>query len=98
MKKRIITLHGSKVSLKIDPAKWPMVSGTKDFDATSTRILRLFKHTTSGGYLAYGMSSKNGNKTAEAYEMAPVAEAVPAVLDAIAKHCGVESLRSQVAA
>lgn len=96
MKTRRITLHSSNVEVKIDPAEWLIVSGAKDFDASSTQILRLFCHRKSGGYLVYAMESRDGNKTAEAYEMVPVVEAVPAALDLIAKHCGVDTLRARV--
>jgi hypothetical protein len=94
MKKRTITLLSSGIETTIDPAQWLQVAGVKDFDATSTAILRVFQKDDI--FLVYGMKASGGKKTTEAYELVPAIESVPAFLDKIAEHCGVEALRSRL--
>jgi hypothetical protein len=91
---RIIRLLSAGIDTKIDPAQWQQIAGAKDFDAKSTAILRVFQRDDN--FLVYGMKSTGGVKTAEAYDLAPGVYAVPALLDKVAKHCGVEALREKV--
>jgi hypothetical protein len=94
MKKRTITLLSSGRETKIDPAEWLGHGDAKEFDATSTSILRTLRHRKNEGqFLVYGMRAKEGTKIAEAYEFAIDAAELPAAIAAVAKHCGVESLK-----
>lgn len=94
MKKRTIVLLSSGVETKIDPAKWIQVEGVKEYDATSTAILRVFQKDDN--FLVYGMKATDvvGEPTTkvEAYDLAVDVGSVPAFVAKVAKNCGVENL------
>lgn len=94
MKKRTITLLSSGRVTKIDPADWLNHGNAKEFDQDKTEILRVFRHRRNDGqFLVYGMKAVAGVPSAEAYDVVIDAAELPAAIDAIAAHCGVESLK-----
>lgn len=98
---RKIKLLSSNVEMRVDPSRWIQIAGSKEFDATSTRFLRVSRHKTEANrFLVHGMRSTLRGKTAEVdaevYELAAAAEVLPSVIAQVAEHCGVESLVAQV--
>lgn len=96
---RTIKLLSSGAVVQIDPNQWLQISGAKEFDATQTKILRVFKPRAEERYLVHGVRSADWDKKAkayktlvEAYELVAINDALPDAIAKVAAHCGVAVL------
>ncbi len=102
---RTITILSTGLETRIDPSQYAAHTNLKEFDANSTQILRVHRSAPAGRldtdppahFLIYGMRSAKGKIVKKAHEMVINADMIPAALDAVAKHCGIEDLRKQAA-
>lgn len=99
--RRVRTLSLDSV-VTIQPEQWIGIANKKDFDAVSTRILRVFRHRDGGRWLVYGMRAKkaddkkHADKLAETNELVAAAELVEVAVQKVAAHCGLEALVADV--
>ena len=100
MKKRTITLLSHPDPIAIDPSDYRRAcdgASAKDFDKNSTRTLRVWREVNGGPHLVHATRSESGQIVAEAYDIAPMVQMLPGVVERVAKHVGVEDLVKQVA-
>jgi len=102
---RTVNLLSSGAVVKFDPSLWLLVSSAKEFDETTTAILRVLAPRSNDRFMVYGVrssgwdqKSKTYTARAEAYELVAVTEAVPDALAKVAAHCGVEALVAKLVA
>lgn len=96
IKRKITLLSG--VEVQIDPSDYRRAcdgSSVKVFDADGTSILRVHQHAESGIFHVYGMNAEGG-KIVEANEIVALPDMLPAAVDAIVAHCGIEALREKI--
>lgn len=99
MKTRLVRLLGYDAPVRIDPSDYRRAfdgASAKDFDDTTTRVLRVLRNVKHGTYLVYGMRAENGETVAEIYAVAPAPETIGEVVSRVAEHCGVEPLIEQL--
>lgn len=96
IKRKITLLSG--VEVQIDPSEYRRAcdgSTAKVFDADGTSILRVHRHVDSGHFHVFGMNAEGG-KVVEANEIVALPDMLPAAVDAVVAHCGIEALTEKI--
>lgn len=100
MKKRTVSLLSYPENpVQINPSDYRRACDgalVKEFDESGTKILRVFRDSTGGPHLVYAMRGESGKVVSEAYDIAPLPDTIPAVVQRVAAHCGVEELVPKV--